>query len=114
MNDCYLFLFRMEKLNLRRSGSVIKIMGTLVSIIGALTITLYKGRPIGSQSFSTSSNVYPLQSSNIFPHIQEQITNNWVIGGLFLAIASLCVAVWFISQVICDNAYTCVCVCVCI
>ncbi|MBA0653527.1 hypothetical protein Goklo_020692 [Gossypium klotzschianum] len=36
-------IFRMEKLELKSSKSQIKVLGTLVSISGALVMTLYKG-----------------------------------------------------------------------
>ena len=73
----------MEKLDLTSSRGQIKVLGTIVSISGALILTLYKGAPIGG-----------LQSQNLFAE-----SGNWVIGGLFLATASLSFAVWTIAQV---------------
>ncbi|KAL6997202.1 hypothetical protein U1Q18_007324 [Sarracenia purpurea var. burkii] len=88
--------FRMEKLDLRSSRSRIKIMGTLVSISGALIVTLYKGTPIGSlpaqtPSFSSQDHSVPSQ-----PSLATQ--SNWIVGGLFLAAASLSVSIWNTSQ----------------
>ncbi|KAI4336109.1 hypothetical protein L6164_014678 [Bauhinia variegata] len=77
-------IFRMEKLDIKSSRSQIKILGTVVSIAGALIVTLYKGSPIGG-SQSASPNT-----------LKE--TSNWVIGGLFLATASLSLAVWNTAQ----------------
>ncbi|GFZ17488.1 nodulin MtN21 /EamA-like transporter family protein [Actinidia rufa] len=76
-------IFRMEKLDMRSSRSVVKIIGTLVSISGALIVTLYKGSPIVS---------YQIQPSLLATE------SNWVLGGLFIAIASLSVAIWNTSQ----------------
>lgn len=84
----------MEKLELRSSRSQIKIMGTLVSISGALVVTLYKGPPI---PFSRNSLNLPSQPS---PSTVLAAANNWITGGLFLATASLCLATWNTAQVI--------------
>ncbi|KAI5683500.1 hypothetical protein M9H77_04728 [Catharanthus roseus] len=78
-------IFRMEKMKLRSMRSNIKMMGTLVSITGALIVTLYKG----PQSGSSSEEEQVLLSPTL---------NNWGIGGIFLAIASLSVSVWSIGQ----------------
>ncbi|KAK4257101.1 hypothetical protein QN277_006733 [Acacia crassicarpa] len=82
-------IFRMEKLEIRSTKSQMKILGTVVSIAGALVVTLYKGASIGKPPSDSPEN--PSQS------LLEQ-TNNWVIGGLFLATACLSLAVWSISQ----------------
>ncbi|XP_027168790.1 WAT1-related protein At5g40230-like [Coffea eugenioides] len=92
-------IFRMEKLNLRSSRSQIKMIGTLVSIAGALVLTLYKGPSIGS--FATNSLSPPSESShrplNSSSYLLE-VRNNWVIGGFFFATACLSVSFWNISQ----------------
>lgn len=82
-------IFRMEKLDWRSWRSQIKIMGTLVSVSGALTITLYKGPAIGA--ITTQSNPEPI------PSIMST-TNSWVIGGLFLVTADLCVSIFTTFQ----------------
>ncbi|XP_004508845.1 WAT1-related protein At5g40240-like isoform X2 [Cicer arietinum] len=83
-------IFRMEKLDVGSSISQIKIVGTVLSISGALLVTLYKGAPIGS--FQTE----PSTSQPLLSLLAE--TSNWVIGGLFLATSSLSFAVWNIAQ----------------
>lgn len=79
-------------MKLRSMRSNIKMMGTLVSITGALIVTLYKG----PQSGSSSEEEQVLLSPTL---------NNWGIGGIFLAIASLSVSVWSIGQVILTRTY---------
>lgn len=71
-------------------------MGTLVSISGAMIIIFYKGPSIGTMPLSSTQNTYPAKPSfsTMLP-----TTHNWVIGGLFIAIASLSAAVSIISQV---------------
>ncbi|ONI08417.1 hypothetical protein PRUPE_5G177200 [Prunus persica] len=85
-------VFRMEKFDLRNSRSQIKIMGTLVSISGALIVTLYKGPAVGflpSQPAIDSSPPNPTMLTSM---------NNWVTGGLFLTTASLSLAIWNTAQ----------------
>jgi len=81
----------MEKLDAGSSISQIKIAGTVLSILGALIVTFYKGAPIGT--FQTQ----PSTSQPLWSLLAE--TSNWVIGGLFLATASLSLAIWNIAQV---------------
>jgi hypothetical protein len=83
---------RMEKLALRSSSTQAKIMGTIVSISGALVIVLYEGPKI----ISTSSQTLSL--SHHFP-LGSSITNR-VIGGLLLAVENLLFAMWYIVQVL--------------
>lgn len=81
----------MEKLDAGSSISQIKIVGTVVSISGALIVTFYKGAPI------SSIQTQPSTSQPFWSLLAE--TSNWVIGGLFLATASLSLAIWNIAQV---------------
>ncbi|XP_027368841.1 WAT1-related protein At3g28050-like [Abrus precatorius] len=83
-------ILRMEKLNIGSSISQIKVMGTVLSISGALLVTLYKGSPIITFQIQPSP-LKPLPSLLVK-------TSNWAIGGLFLAAASLSLAGWNILQ----------------
>ncbi|ESW27393.1 hypothetical protein PHAVU_003G198100 [Phaseolus vulgaris] len=83
-------IFGMEKLNIGSSISQIKVTGTLLSISGALLVTLYKGFPITSFRIQHSPS-QPLSS------LLAQ-TSNWTIGGLFFAAASLSLALSNITQ----------------
>jgi hypothetical protein len=79
----------MEKLDLRVQSSLAKCIGTIVSIAGALIVTLYKGLPLASAAS---------------PHIQPNevllsAQPNWFLGGFLLSIGSLCLATLFILQV---------------
>ncbi|XVF09243.1 hypothetical protein REPUB_Repub07fG0075300 [Reevesia pubescens] len=90
-------IFRMEKLELRSSRSQIKILGTLVSISGALIMTLYKGVPILSPPAQLHS-----QPS---PSTMLTTTNNWIIGGLFVATACLSLSANIIGQAVILKGY---------
>lgn len=79
-------ILRMEKLDLRSSISRIKIMGTVVSITGAMIIIFYKGPPIGATTFP--SNPDPVLTAK----------KSWVIGGFFLATASFSLSIFTTFQ----------------
>ncbi|KAF8395452.1 hypothetical protein HHK36_019398 [Tetracentron sinense] len=84
-------IFRLEKVDLRKLRSQVRIMGTIVSISGALVVTLYKGPSIWAWSTPSRSNL--LQEQPSLP-----AANNWILGGLFIAIASLSVSIWNVLQ----------------
>ncbi|XP_062010070.1 WAT1-related protein At4g15540-like isoform X1 [Rosa rugosa] len=69
-------IFRMERLSFRSSSSLAKVMGTLVSISGAMVVVLYKGPTI----LSTTAE------------------KNWVTGGLLVAVGFLMFSTWSILQ----------------
>ncbi|KVF39680.1 Drug/metabolite transporter [Cynara cardunculus var. scolymus] len=72
------FFFRMEKLNLRSYTSQAKIVGTIVSISGALVATLYNGTSVTVSS--DSSSLY------------------WIIGGILLASQNFLLSFVLVSQ----------------
>ncbi|XP_019415845.1 PREDICTED: WAT1-related protein At3g28050-like [Lupinus angustifolius] len=84
-------LFRMEQLDWRRSSSLAKALGTIVSIVGAFIVTLYKGPALlkGLQLLS------PANSSQEPVFAQE---SNWILGGLFLAADCVMASAYIIVQ----------------
>lgn len=84
---------RKTELDFRRSSTRAKITGTLVSFGGALVVELYKGPFIRKSSSSTPSLQFIPQ---LFVYYKPQ--DNWVLGGILLAAASLCVSIWNIIQ----------------
>ncbi|XP_059316563.1 WAT1-related protein At5g40240-like [Lycium ferocissimum] len=77
-------ILRMENFEYKSLSTMAKSIGTLVSIIGAVVATLYKG----PQVFGISS-------------LNSILTSNpsaWVIGGLLTMISSLTASVFIISQ----------------
>ncbi|RDX57687.1 WAT1-related protein, partial [Mucuna pruriens] len=81
---------RMENLNLKLHSSQAKIIGTVISIGGALIITLYKGMPLTSGSLR---NIV-LGGSGTYLSVQS----DWILGGFLLATGSLCLSLLFIVQ----------------
>ncbi|TKY69835.1 WAT1-related protein [Spatholobus suberectus] len=83
-------LSRMEKLDLKLQSSQAKSIGTVVSILGALTVTLYKGMPLTSESDS-------LQNIVIDENFLSQ-QSDWLLGGFLLSAASFCLSLVFIIK----------------
>ncbi|GFP96249.1 wat1-related protein at3g28050 [Phtheirospermum japonicum] len=85
-------IFRMEKFNYTSSTTMAKSIGTLVSVIGAIIITLYQGPPIlgiSSHSNASSSSFHTLTSSSA-----------WLIGGFILTIDCMVSALFIITQAV--------------
>ncbi|KAI3452398.1 hypothetical protein Pfo_009063 [Paulownia fortunei] len=86
-------LFRMEKLKLRSLSSQAKIIGTLVSIAGALVVVLYKG-PVVITTHHENSQLSFL--SIVLRAMSEQA--DWIVGGALLATAFILLSIWDILQ----------------
>lgn len=87
---------RMEKLKFRAHSSTAKLIGTIVSITGALVVTLYKGLPL----INNNSN-----PSSINTHLHLQMQSDWVWGGFLLACGAFVLSLLFIVLV-CSYALT--------
>ncbi|KAL6983641.1 hypothetical protein U1Q18_017021, partial [Sarracenia purpurea var. burkii] len=80
----------MEKLDLKSKSTQAKFIGTITSILGALTVTFYRGPSLLVFNSPTSTSLH-----KVF-HVSSQ--HNWMTGGFLLASGSLCHAVLFIVQ----------------
>ncbi|KAF5764294.1 putative EamA domain-containing protein [Helianthus annuus] len=78
---------RMETFQLGSSATRAKFIGTVVSVAGAIMVTLYKGPAILSS---------PLKSE-IVKNLSGQ-PSNWVLGGIFLAIDAAFSSAYIIAQ----------------
>ncbi|KAK1317693.1 WAT1-related protein [Acorus calamus] len=78
-------VFRLERFDIKSSSSQAKLIGTLVSISGALTVTLYEGPPIYDPSHHLPHHHHPKSGF---------LTQNWVLGGLFFGAADLSISIW--------------------
>ncbi|KAF3660207.1 WAT1-related protein [Capsicum annuum] len=86
-------IFRMEKIQLKRSTTRAKVLGTAVSIAGAFVVTLYKGPKILVPTTSTP-NLLP----NLLHQPLSSSQSNWMLGGLFLTTEYFLVPMWYIVQ----------------
>ncbi|XP_028783718.1 WAT1-related protein At3g28050-like [Neltuma alba] len=80
---------RMENLDLKFRSSQAKAIGTVVSITGALIVTLYKGLPVTPQPLPEKPLSWVLLSSQ---------HSNWLLGGFLLSIASFCNSLVIVVQ----------------
>ena len=83
----------MEILNLRAHSSLLKLIGTLVSISGAFIVTFYQGLPI--ILFPPS----PTEVSLTLKNVLQSDEANWVLGGFFLASSSIFLSLSFVVKV---------------
>ncbi|XP_010514523.1 PREDICTED: WAT1-related protein At3g28130 [Camelina sativa] len=85
-------IFRMEKASFKARSSVAKMVGTLVSLVGALVVVLYHGPRV----FPSSSPSF-LQLRQLLPSLSSS-NSDWIKGGCLLAIKDTLVPVAFILQ----------------
>ncbi|XP_060672751.1 WAT1-related protein At5g40240-like isoform X2 [Ziziphus jujuba] len=86
-------ILRMENVGLRRTSSHAKIIGTVVSISGALVALLYKGPTLLS-----SSSPVPSNKPHQYPLALATAQTNWIIGGLLLSAEYFLLSIWYIIQ----------------
>ncbi|XP_037495597.1 WAT1-related protein At5g40240-like isoform X2 [Jatropha curcas] len=92
----FALLFRMEKLDLKSSSSLAKFIGTVVSISGAFTVTIYKGLPfIIMPSFDGLNHQLLLSEEG-----------NWILGGFLSATHAMMTSLWYILQASILKKYT--------
>ncbi|EXC31604.1 Auxin-induced protein 5NG4 [Morus notabilis] len=87
-------IFRMENMDVRSSVTRNKIIGTVLSISGALVAVLYKGPTLLSPASSSPSELVSLS----LQYSSETSRTNWVLGGLLLALEYLLCSIWYILQ----------------
>ncbi|XP_050231182.1 WAT1-related protein At3g28050-like [Mercurialis annua] len=81
---------RIEKLELRLQSSQAKLIGTIVSVGGALFVTLYKGQPIALS--------LGLETSSLHGPLLRIIASNWVLGGILCAASAMILALLLVVQ----------------
>ncbi|KAG9129705.1 hypothetical protein Leryth_026215 [Lithospermum erythrorhizon] len=86
----FAIIFRMEKVAIRSFTGLATIAGTIIAILGAFIVVLYKGSEVVLDNSSLESN---------FPYKSSLPPSDWVIGGLLLSAAYLLISLWYIVQV---------------
>ena len=83
----------MEKVNLKKARCVAKVVGTLVTVAGAMLMTLYKGRVV---EMVWTKHVH---LHDPHPAAAAAADKDWLTGSIFLIIATLAWASLFVLQV---------------
>lgn len=86
---------RMEKIDVMKVRCQAKILGTIVTVAGAMLMTLYKG-PIVELIWS--NKIHPKQTSGT--ETTANSDKDWVKGSILLIIATFAWASLFVLQVI--------------
>jgi len=78
----------MEKINIKEVSSIAKIVGTLVTVAGAMLMTLYRGPTVETVWFKHAHY-----------KANESLDKDWLLGCFFLIISTFAWASLFILQV---------------
>ncbi|KAG8366184.1 hypothetical protein BUALT_Bualt17G0050200 [Buddleja alternifolia] len=93
-------ILRTTKFDWRRSGSQARLIGTFIALMGAISLTLYKGptvkdHPSPTLAFPAATVVASPPRLLVFtsPH------QNWILGCILFAASSFTLAIWNVVQV---------------
>ncbi|KAG7596670.1 EamA domain [Arabidopsis suecica] len=96
----FALILRTEKIkSLRTQAGMIKVMGTIICISGALFLTFYKGPNI--------SNSHSHQEALPHNNNSDHNTKNWLLGCLYLTIGTVLISLWILFQGTLSIKYPC-------
>ncbi|XP_047940048.1 WAT1-related protein At5g07050-like [Salvia hispanica] len=96
-------IFRMEKLDMKKTRCQAKVAGTIVTVAGAMLMTLYKGHVV---KMLWSDYIHPSKSYDAPVATPVDEDKDWIKGSIFLIIATFAWASFFILQAITLRKYT--------
>ncbi|EOX92386.1 Auxin-induced protein 5NG4, putative isoform 1 [Theobroma cacao] len=94
---------RLERLAIRTLEGTAKLVGTVLSIGGAMVLTFYKGREISL--WSTSINLAKYDEDHLIE--AHPSLRNQALGSVLALAACLCYAIWYIIQAKMNESYPC-------
>ncbi|CAH8336778.1 unnamed protein product [Eruca vesicaria subsp. sativa] len=93
-------IFRTESVkNLKTKGGMLKVLGTLICISGALFLSFYKGPQI--------SNIHSHREAIHHNNNDGDKTKNWLLGCLYLFIGTTLLSLWMLFQGTLSIKYPC-------
>ncbi|XP_060174595.1 WAT1-related protein At5g07050-like [Lycium barbarum] len=95
-------LCRMEKVDIKKVRCQAKVVGTIVTVAGAMLMTLYKGHVV---NLIWSNHINSSTNSNV-PEVSGSSDKDWLKGSILLIFATLAWASFFILQNITMRKYT--------
>ncbi|XP_059296052.1 WAT1-related protein At5g07050-like [Lycium ferocissimum] len=95
-------LCRMEKVDIKKVRCQAKVVGTIVTVAGAMLMTLYKGHVV---NLIWSNHINSGTNSNV-PEVSGSSDKDWLKGSILLIFATLAWASFFILQNITMRKYT--------
>nr|GMD48082.1 WAT1-related protein At5g07050-like [Ipomoea batatas] len=95
-------LCRMEKVDIKRVRCQAKVVGTIVTVGGAMLMTLYKGHAV---NLLWSNFIHP-NKSNVPQTSSADSDKDWLKGSILLILATLAWASFFIIQAVTLRKYT--------
>ncbi|KAI3467490.1 hypothetical protein Pfo_024153 [Paulownia fortunei] len=93
-------ILRTTKFDWKSSGSQARLIGTLISFMGAISLTLYKGPTIrnhSSPSLASQAAAAPPPPPRLL--VFSSTHENWVLGCILFAASSFTLAIWNVVQV---------------
>lgn len=94
-------ILRTAKFDWKSSGSQARLLGTLISVAGAISLTLYRGPTI--RNHTSPSLAFPAAAEAVAAPLRLLVFSspheNWVLGCLLFAASSFTLAIWNIVQV---------------
>ncbi|CAI0428337.1 unnamed protein product [Linum tenue] len=90
-------VFRLESANIRKIHSAAKVIGTIITFVGAMVMTFYKGQLVLGLSHTSTS--LPYYGSFMVPNAgSAEEKRHWVVGTVMLFASCVAWAAFFILQ----------------